>query len=92
MKKYLISGYSGFVSRHFLEYLDKNETYASIKGLDIQQPEFSHSPYKNIRLDFKKLICSIRIVSKALSSTFSRTILSISHRTAVWPSVGRNPS
>jgi GDP-4-dehydro-6-deoxy-D-mannose reductase len=55
MKKYLITGYSGFVSRHFLEYLDKNETYASIKGLDIQQPEFSHSPYKNIRLDFEKI-------------------------------------
>ena len=55
MKKYLITGYSGFVSRHFLEYLDKNETYVSIKGLDIQQPEFSHSPYKNIRLNFEKI-------------------------------------
>jgi GDP-4-dehydro-6-deoxy-D-mannose reductase len=55
MKKYLITGYSGFVSRHFLEYLDKNETYASIKGLDVQKPEFSHSSYKNIRLDFEKI-------------------------------------
>jgi GDP-4-dehydro-6-deoxy-D-mannose reductase len=55
MKKYLITGYSGFVSRHFLEYLDKNESYASIKGLDIQKPEFSHNPYKNIRLDFEKI-------------------------------------
>jgi GDP-4-dehydro-6-deoxy-D-mannose reductase len=35
MKKYLITGYSGFVSRHFLE--------------------FSHSSYKNIRLDFEKI-------------------------------------
>lgn len=55
MKKYLITGYSGFVSRHFLEYLDKNETNASIKGLDVQKPEFSHSSYKNIRLDFEKI-------------------------------------
>ena len=55
MKKYLITGYSGFVSRHFLEYLDKNETYVSIKGLDTQQPEFSHSPYRNIRLNFEKI-------------------------------------
>ena len=55
MKKYLITGYSGFVSRHFLEYLDKNETHASIKGLDVQKPEFSHSSYKNIRLDFEKI-------------------------------------
>jgi GDP-4-dehydro-6-deoxy-D-mannose reductase len=55
MKKYLITGYSGFVSRHFLEYLDKNETYASVKGLDIQKPEFSQNSYKNIRVDFDKI-------------------------------------
>ena len=55
MKKYLITGYSGFVSRHFLEYLDKNETYASIKGLDVQEPEFSHDSYKTIRVDFEKI-------------------------------------
>ncbi|MHB8908674.1 MAG: GDP-mannose 4,6-dehydratase [Syntrophales bacterium] len=55
MKKYLITGYSGFVSRHFLEYLDKNEPYASITGLDVHEPEFSHSSYKNIRLNFEKI-------------------------------------
>jgi GDP-4-dehydro-6-deoxy-D-mannose reductase len=55
MKKYLITGYSGFVSRHFLEYLDKKEIHASIKGLDIQNPEFSCTPYRNIRVDFEKI-------------------------------------
>ena len=55
MKKYLITGYSGFVSRHFLEYLDKGKTCASIKGLDIQKPEFSQDSYKNIRVDFEKI-------------------------------------
>jgi GDP-4-dehydro-6-deoxy-D-mannose reductase len=55
MKKYLITGYSGFVSRHFLEYLDKSQTYASIKGLDIQKPEFLQDSYKNIRVDFEKI-------------------------------------
>jgi GDP-4-dehydro-6-deoxy-D-mannose reductase len=55
MKKYLITGYSGFVSRHFLEYLDKNETDVSVKGLDVQKPEFLHSSYKNTRLDFEKI-------------------------------------
>jgi GDP-4-dehydro-6-deoxy-D-mannose reductase len=53
MKKYLITGYSGFVSRHFLEYLDKSKTSASIKGLDVQEPEFSQDAYKNIRVDFE---------------------------------------
>jgi GDP-4-dehydro-6-deoxy-D-mannose reductase len=55
MKKYLITGYSGFVSRHFLEYLDQNETHASIKGLDVQKPESPQNSYKNIRVDFEKI-------------------------------------
>jgi dTDP-D-glucose 4,6-dehydratase len=55
MKKYLITGYSGFVSRHFLEYIDKNKTYASIKGLDLQKPEFLQDSYKNISVEFEKI-------------------------------------
>jgi GDP-4-dehydro-6-deoxy-D-mannose reductase len=54
MKKYLITGYSGFVSRHFLEYLDRNETHVSVKGLDVQEPEFQQSSFKNIRVTFEK--------------------------------------
>ncbi len=55
MKKYLITGYAGFVSRHFLEYLDKNEANASIKGLDVQKPEFPQDSYKSIRVNFEKV-------------------------------------
>ncbi len=54
MKKYLITGYSGFVSRHFLDYLDKNEPHASVKGLDVQAPPFPNHALKNIRMDFEK--------------------------------------
>ena len=54
MKKYLITGYSGFVSRHFLAYLDANEPHASVKGLDVQPPPFQNQSFKNIRLDFEK--------------------------------------
>lgn len=63
MKKYLITGYAGFVSRHFLEYLDKNEANASIKGLDVQKPEFPQDSYKNIRVNFEKvdLLDQVRI-------------------------------
>jgi len=55
LKKYLITGYAGFVSRHFLEYLDKNEANASIKGLDLQKPQFSQDSYKSIRVNFEKV-------------------------------------
>lgn len=54
MTKYLITGYSGFVSRHFLEYLDANEPQASVKGLDVQEPEFQQGSFKNIRVNFEK--------------------------------------
>lgn len=55
MKKYLITGYSGFVGRHFLEYLERNEAHSSVKGLDVQNPEFSQDSYKNIRLDCERI-------------------------------------
>lgn len=54
MDKYLITGYAGFVSRHFLEYLDANEPRASVKGLDVQEPEFQQGSFKNIRVNFEK--------------------------------------
>ena len=54
MKKYLITGYSGFVSRHFLAYLDANVPHASVKGLDVQAPPFPNHSFKNIRMDFEK--------------------------------------
>ena len=55
MKKYLITGCSGFVGRHFLEYLDRNKTHASVKGLDVRQPEFPQDSYRNIRLDCEEI-------------------------------------
>ena len=55
MKKYLITGFSGFVSRHFLEYLDRNEPHASVKGLDVREPEFPQPSFENIRVSFEKI-------------------------------------
>ena len=41
MKKYLITGFSGFVSRHFLNLLGRNERDAIVLGIDVNQPNFS---------------------------------------------------
>lgn len=38
MKRYLITGYSGFVSAHFMDFLSKQEIPASILGLDVSAP------------------------------------------------------
>ena len=55
MNKYLVTGFSGFVSRHFLKYLDRNATNVSVKGLDVQEPEFQQTTFKNIRVNFEKI-------------------------------------
>jgi GDP-4-dehydro-6-deoxy-D-mannose reductase len=38
VKKYLITGFSGFVSRHFLDYLENNKIQAVVLGLDLAKP------------------------------------------------------
>jgi len=53
--KYLITGYSGFVSKHFLDYLEKNLCNAQILGLDTNEPTFDQDSYKSIKCSFKKV-------------------------------------
>lgn len=56
MEKILITGFSGFVSRHFLDYLyEKNYTY-DVLGVDIHPPKMSLEPYKEVlNIQFKEL-------------------------------------
>jgi GDP-4-dehydro-6-deoxy-D-mannose reductase len=53
--KYLITGFSGFVGRHFIEYLEKYEKNCIVKGLDIHNPDFSFDQYKNVKISFEKI-------------------------------------
>lgn len=55
INKYLITGLSGFVGQHFLEYLENTENECLVKGLDIQNPDFRCDHYKNVKLDFEKI-------------------------------------
>jgi len=55
MKKFLITGFSGFVSRHFLEYLENNEIHALIKGIDVHNPDFKQEGFKYIKFDFDNI-------------------------------------
>lgn len=54
-KKYLITGFSGFVSRHFCEYLEQNEIRSLVKGIDVHSPDFKQENFKNIKFDFEKI-------------------------------------
>jgi GDP-4-dehydro-6-deoxy-D-mannose reductase len=55
MEKYLITGFSGFVSRHFLEFLESRGTHASILGIDIHEPKFDTRRFRRIKCGFESL-------------------------------------
>lgn len=53
-EKYLITGFSGFVSYHFLNYLEQNSISAQILGIDINIPDFNFRNFQHIKCDFQK--------------------------------------
>lgn len=57
MKKYLITGFSGFVGQHFVNYLEKSEEKCLVKGLDVHNPnpDFRFDQYKNVKISFEKI-------------------------------------
>jgi len=55
MEKYLITGFSGFVSRHFCEYLERNKVNAFIKGIDVHEHDLNFDDYKYLTFDFEKI-------------------------------------
>ena len=53
-KKILITGFSGFVARHFIEYMIKDELDVEIWGLDINPPTYLMEEYrKSINISFE---------------------------------------
>jgi len=55
MNKYLITGFSGFVARHFVEYLENHEKPCMVKGIDILRPDFNINHYKNVKISFENM-------------------------------------
>src|SRR5660397_102908 len=55
MDRYLITGFSGFVSRHFLKYLDGLQTPVSVLGIDIVHPDFELDRLNHVQSDFEKM-------------------------------------
>jgi len=54
--KILVTGVSGFVGRHFLQYLNENGIEADICGADIAEPAYSFTNYnENMSVKFRKL-------------------------------------
>jgi GDP-4-dehydro-6-deoxy-D-mannose reductase len=70
MKKYLITGYSGFVSRHFLEFLEAQGTPASVLGVDTNEPAFDVSRFRSTACRFEKLDLKDEIRTQELVKAF----------------------
>jgi GDP-4-dehydro-6-deoxy-D-mannose reductase len=47
-ERYLITGYAGFVSSHFIDFLENNRIQADILGIDLFPAEFNNRKFKYI--------------------------------------------
>jgi GDP-4-dehydro-6-deoxy-D-mannose reductase len=52
MEKYMVTGFSGFVSKHFLDYLNSREVPCTVAGIDINTPEFDYKNYAHVKCSF----------------------------------------
>jgi GDP-4-dehydro-6-deoxy-D-mannose reductase len=55
MDKYLITGFSGFVSRHFLEFLENQEEIVGVLGIDLHEPPFDINGFRHLKCGFEQL-------------------------------------
>ncbi len=56
MKKYLITGFSGFVARHFLEYLYDTKQDCEVLGVDVNTPSLDMSRFSDrIEVSFSQV-------------------------------------
>ncbi|MCR5097689.1 MAG: GDP-mannose 4,6-dehydratase [Lachnospiraceae bacterium] len=56
MKKYLITGFSGFVARHFLDHLYDKKEDCEVLGVDVNPPRLDMSRYTDrFGVDFKQV-------------------------------------
>ena len=55
MDRYLITGFSGFVSRHFLKYLEILQNPVSVLGIDMVYPDFGLDGPSHVQSDFQKM-------------------------------------
>lgn len=55
-KRFLITGFSGFVGRHFLQFLFEKKEHADVFGIDIRKPVFDTSIYgMRLNIQFREV-------------------------------------
>ena len=68
--KLLITGFSGFVSQHFLELLNKEEPGSVVLGIDKNSPDFNFTDYSNLTISFENIDLLNRTATDKVLDTF----------------------
>jgi GDP-4-dehydro-6-deoxy-D-mannose reductase len=55
MSKYLITGFSGFVSSHFLKFLESQRIDAEVLGVDLHVPSLDLAAFRYIKCGFDRI-------------------------------------
>ena len=85
MDRLLITGFSGFVSNHMLNYLNSKKPGLQVLGLDLSEPQFSFKAFGNLTCDFTALnLLNRAAVFKAIKAFHPSYILHL----AAFSSVG----
>ena len=51
----LITGFTGFVSQHFLDLLNKEEPGSIVLGIDKNSPDFNFSTFPDLTISFENI-------------------------------------
>ena len=55
MNRILITGFSGFVSLHYLNFLDSLREKTQVVGVDISDPQFDIHTFNYLEIIYKKI-------------------------------------
>ena len=55
MNKILITGFSGFVSKYFIEYLEENKIESTVLGIDLFKSNIREDKFKYVKIYFKQI-------------------------------------
>jgi len=84
IEKYLITGFSGFVSKHFCDYLERKQVDAFVKGIDVQDHHFNFNDYKYVSFDFEKVdLLSVKEIERVLYDFKPKFILHLASYSSV---------
>jgi len=88
----IITGFSGFVSKHFVEYLEERKIESEVLGIDINLPEYDYSNYTQVSVKFEQVdLLDTKFLENVVSKFKPEYILHL----ASYSSVGfswKNPS